>query len=733
MGLERHEAYWRKTSEILKNIIGTLTLTFESSELKKQMEDILKRISIESENLRYSDREDRIYVMEDLNRLRGKRAELDNQYTLNEKFIKSPYYSKITTTSNQTYFVSNYMADLSQNIVLYTAPIAALRFKNVGQGAAVNGQQYIVAEKEQVKIIDTNLLELEHIDNNFSFTFDGKVVKYTNIQPKIIDDIEVKKERLKDQVISKKVNEPAKPSTLDSIADKMREEQDTIMRAPYQGITLVKGPAGSGKTNIAFHRIVYLVNEHSNKFKQNNIAVFCYNVALKKYLSDLVRKLDIPFVQVNSFDDWMYQKIRELTNISRIDYTEDYYHKRVKSRKQVVEAILVFLHAKQKEILVDLRKDSDLHQFDSFYKDLEKTSKVFSLIDFINLRHYAKNQIKNNRSILNKEEKINLVESKLEKIMNSHYFNNFSWNNANSKITFDAVNILSAFNRSESYLQYLKNNGVHDNFNSFNSIKASDMYIFGWIALLILRQLEKKYFGKFDHIVVDEVQDFTPVQLLLIHNLHSNSMTIVGDIAQKIFDNGVESWNEFGLQLDRSYELNVCHRSTLETILFANQLMGRNSENSKSSFVAKRGEKPCVTLCGNFEDEISKAISTIKKIRKNDSNSSIVVVYPKDRNNELTTISNSLNKNGLKSYVAKRSNWEFTDKIAVTTYHQIKGLQFDYVFILGINEFENIGFSNKDNVLYTTVTRAQKKVFVNCLKDVPKMIQKVDKDFYELV
>ena len=90
---------------------------------------------------------------------------------------------------------------------------------------------------------------------------------------KISDDIS-KKESLKDKVITKE-NEVVKSSTLDSIADKMREEQDTIMRAPYQGITLVKGPAGSGKTNIAFHRIVYLINECSSKFNQRNIAVFC--------------------------------------------------------------------------------------------------------------------------------------------------------------------------------------------------------------------------------------------------------------------------------------------------------------------------------------------------------------------------------------------------------------------------------------------------------------------------
>ena len=103
------------------------------------------------------------------------------------------------------------------------------------------------------------------------------------MRPKISDDIEVKKESLKDKVITKKENEVVKSSTLDSIADKMREEQDTIMRAPYQGITLVKGPAGSGKTNIAFIRIVYLINECSSKFNQD--LRIRYNVALKKYLS----------------------------------------------------------------------------------------------------------------------------------------------------------------------------------------------------------------------------------------------------------------------------------------------------------------------------------------------------------------------------------------------------------------------------------------------------------------
>ena len=79
--MERHEAYWRKAIEILKNIVETLSYNFENSDLKKQMEDILSKIYNEKENLRYAHREDKIYIMEDLNKLREKKVKLYNDVT----------------------------------------------------------------------------------------------------------------------------------------------------------------------------------------------------------------------------------------------------------------------------------------------------------------------------------------------------------------------------------------------------------------------------------------------------------------------------------------------------------------------------------------------------------------------------------------------------------------------------------------------------------------------------
>ena len=775
--MERYEYYWQRAKDTLKKITVNLISSFKGSELRQQNDHNIKRMRVERENLRYSDPRDRQYILDDLSRFRRRQQEFDIQFYQIEKFISSPYFNKITTIAGETYFVSKHMADFSQDIVLYTAPIAKLRFSEIGEKVNINGTTHILSEKEELTIIDSKLIGLEHENISVSFNYDGKIVKYVSRKPNGSTDIEVKKEKLKKQKNLNKIVKKTSPAlsratdkireeqdttmraphksitikkeklkkqkdsnkivkttsrTLGSIADKMRKEQDDIMRAPYEGITLIKGSAGSGKTNIAFHRIVYLINEYPAKFRQKNIAVFCFNLSLKKYLSELANKLDIQNIQVNSFDRWIYHKMQRLAEISRINYNEGTEHKKLKSRKEVIDLIQIFLHTKQRDILTKLRKDSDLLHFEYFYKEIESTSRLFTLKDFIALREYSQDAINNNNKINNKIEMIDLIDKKLEEIMNTHYFFDFKWERTNQELKLNIPNLMESFNSSEPYSTYLRNNGVSNELNFSYPIKNSDFYIVVCISLLIFETFESKYFAMYDHIIVDEVQDFTPVQMWIINKLHKNSMTIAGDIAQKIFDNGVETWNDFDLKMDNIYELNLSHRSTLETILFANQLMGKNKENSKSSFVAKRGKKPCVVFCDDFDDEIAKTISIIKKIKQEEQGSSFVVVYPKNNRDELMKINNEFNKKGLKSYIAIRNNWEFANKIAITTYHQIKGLQFDFVFILGSNEFDNFSFSNKYNVFYTVVTRAQKRVFITIVRELPEIIKSVDKDLYEL-
>nr|HPK54586.1 3'-5' exonuclease [Smithellaceae bacterium] len=56
-------------------------------------------------------------------------------------------------------------------------------------------------------------------------------------------------------------------------------------------------------------------------------------------------------------------------------------------------------------------------------------------------------------------------------------------------------------------------------------------------------------------------------------------------------------------------------------------------------------------------------------------------------------------------------------KIPIVTVHQVKGLEFDYVFIAGVNEFKfpvnSADPEEEKRLFYVAMTRARKKIFIS--------------------
>jgi len=57
-------------------------------------------------------------------------------------------------------------------------------------------------------------------------------------------------------------------------------------------------------------------------------------------------------------------------------------------------------------------------------------------------------------------------------------------------------------------------------------------------------------------------------------------------------------------------------------------------------------------------------------------------------------------------------------KIPIVTVHQVKGLEFDYVFLIGLNEgifpfFKTENHEEEERLFYVALTRAKKKVFLS--------------------
>src|SRR5690606_32019323 len=140
--------------------------------------------------------------------------------------------------------------------------------------------------------------------------------------------------------------------------------------------------------------------------------------------------------------------------------------------------------------------------------------------------------------------------------------------------------------------------------------------------------------GKYNHIVVDEAQDYSELQMYILRQLSSNdSFTIVGDISQGIHSyKGIGNWKELMEDVfsdcDRELlNLRICYRSTMEIMNFANEIIKklRKDNITLAEPVLRSGDKPLI-IKKNSESEIISDIALRIKCLKEEGHKSIAII-----------------------------------------------------------------------------------------------------------
>ncbi|MGI6569878.1 MAG: UvrD-helicase domain-containing protein [Caldicoprobacterales bacterium] len=750
--MEKHIDIWNKAKNEIRQMVDYIKQRNKKElkdleELQEEIEEIRGRLGNMEPDDRMSERERMNYLI-----LRRSRLERSNESILS--YISSPYFAKLTC--DEAYYITRHKSLPEKNLFSFTSPIAKLRYSDLDKPVKVNSETYEVKQIQEYKIDNSRLFWLEHKEPGLRFSYDGEKLIKRDI---LVEDINVQKPQ-KAKVIQESTHEEPRTNRnpkLTSIVELMKKEQDEVMRAPEKGVTLITGSAGSGKTNIAIHRIRYLLNEFPLLFSEENIGIFCYNVALKNYLDNLISELKLENCNIYSYDQWLSNVIKAQTNITYIDYLNEKREVQyLMTRKEVIGIIKGFLQSKKDTILKYIAEDEVLSQYRDFFnshkKDVITISDIVSFSKWIttksnNLQDKRESvRDKDQNSIVNviknlflrnenihstnptpgnsQNATVESIKQRLADILIREYCVTWEWDNKTYKI--DGVRLLNQLYASDNYITYMNSHGLNYRHiaDTSTSVDQSDSYLVGLMMSFIARNLFRETGKQFDNIVVDEAQDFAPIQIKTLYNLCNDSFTIAGDATQRIYDNGITSWDEAGVEIDHKYELNMSHRATLETVLFAKQIIG-GGDIAKT--VGRQGEKPLVVCCNS---PMRQVIDQVKEIRKKDAEATIAVVYPtKTMINETVRV---LNNNGINAYRAMRDEWRFTPDVAVSTYYQTKGLEFDYIIIMGVSDFENSNFfRNKKNLLYTVITRAKERVIIICRKFLPNCIERVDSNLYD--
>jgi superfamily I DNA/RNA helicase len=254
----------------------------------------------------------------------------------------------------------------------------------------------------------------------------------------------------------------------------------------------------------------------------------------------------------------------------------------------------------------------------------------------------------------------------------------------------------------------------------------------------------------YDVVIVDETQDFSANQIRAVMNqlMDTHSVTFILDTVQRIYARGF-TWQEVGILVrpDNSFRLEVNYRNTKEIAAFAASLLeglGTDDDGTMPNFAGamENGEKPRI-LKGLYNKQVSYAIEVIKR-DINLSEESVAFLHPKgggwfDRPGGLR---NRL-KDACLPYVeiTRESEWpQGEENIALSTLHSAKGLEFDHVFILGLNaEVLPHGEDADDEKLTTLrrllsmgIGRAKKSVTLGySAGDVSKLFDYFNKNTYK--
>jgi len=199
----------------------------------------------------------------------------------------SPYFMKCDIINEEgehkTYFFGKHEFT-EESIYSWIAPIAAIRFENPGVTSfkLPTGEikPVTIKQKEQYMIVD------------------GKILFFS------IESQDHPRELIYQDHFTKQKSEFALPE----IVAQMEKAQDQVIRASHKGPLVIGGPAGSGKTTLALHRVAYLTQapETSEFYPPKSIIVFVQDAGTKNYFGTLLPGLGIHDVQITTFSEWAF-------------------------------------------------------------------------------------------------------------------------------------------------------------------------------------------------------------------------------------------------------------------------------------------------------------------------------------------------------------------------------------------------------------------------------------------
>ncbi|MDK0967870.1 AAA family ATPase [Clostridium perfringens] len=492
----------------------------------------------------------------------------------------------------------------------------------------------------------------------------------------------------------------------------IQQEQDEIIRKERTSNIVVNGVAGSGKTTIALHRVAYLLYNYRKEL-EDKVLILGPNGIFMEYISQVLPSLGEVGVKQETFASFA---LKEMDSELYIMSFDKYLEKILSEDKEFIE------DAKYKnsyEIIEDL--DNLVKEMDKDYFHVEDVKYFGDLViskeeieEMFN-KHYEymplfRRSEKIKRIILSKikdkrDQKVWELNEELrkekEKLTPEELL--IEENNLEFRRKLRIREIVKEVMDSRAKLDsWISREDVLDIYDRFNGNKKE--YTINDLApiLYLAIKLEGKKAAKdYRHVVIDEAQDYSPLQFKVVRELTGTKyFTVVGDVNQRLIKySDLAPMMELGKIFDdvnpEIYNLNKSYRSTYEIMEYANKYL----DEDRIIPIVRHG-KPVEEIKFHNNEELSESIIESLKEFSNEGLESIAIIT-RDKE-ELENVYNLISN---KVHLVKFDNEDVLYKggnVIIPSYFA-KGLEFDGVIIVDNGSSKD---ENEDLIKYIMSTRA---------------------------
>lgn len=489
---------------------------------------------------------------------------------------------------------------------------------------------------------------------------------------------------IQDDILQKELSHTS-DEKMKSIISTIQKEQNQIIRNDKADTLIIQGVAGSGKTSIALHRIAFLLYRFKDKISANNVIILSPNKVFGDYISNVLPELgEEPLCELR-FENIAEVQLERIINFESerdpLETNNAKLSERVRFKSTLDFVKLMDSYIKQMPNKIFIPED---YIFGSF------TAKS----DWIQSRFEAYNKYPIKRRLEKVAEDIhyrfetdNIMEEDLPRV----------------KSILKSLNgMLTIKNTLSLYKDFFKQMNISNMFvmPEKKTLEWSDVYPFIYIHAAYEGLQEDKVIR---HIVIDEMQDYTPIQYAVINLLFKCKKTILGDFGQLVNPNHAHTLDDMK-QLYNDGELvmlNKSYRSTFEIINFAKKIQDISSLEP----IERHGEEPALFKCDNKQDELNRIKIEIEEFKKSD-NATLGIILKTD--NEAKAIYDALKQEYSIHLISSESS-SFTKGVSITSVKMSKGLEFDEVIVPSVND--KIYYSNYErSLLYIACTRAMHKL-----------------------